>query len=85
MGVGGGGGVLTWMEPVSLMLHQTEQDIYFTPCFWTRPQGKNPSSALAQSTSGLNSQTSHHTAAEHNVTHVGVCPAPSQDLQLRQD
>ena len=57
----------------------------FYSVFLDRAARENPSSALAQSTSGLNSQTSHHTAAEHNVTHVGVCPAPSQDLQLRQD
>ncbi len=72
------------MEPASLMLDQTQDQhrifVLFS-VFLERPPAlrENPTSAHAQSTSGLNSQTSHHSTAEHNVTHVGVHPALSRD------
>lgn len=47
-------------------------NVCFILCFWTDHRGKPHLCTHTQSTSGLNSQTSHHTAAAHNVTHVGV-------------
>lgn len=56
-------GGLTCTEPTCLTLDQTGRDFCFIFCVFLEqplPCRENPSSAHAQSTSGLSSQTSHH-------------------------
>lgn len=70
------------MEPASLIKQHRTFILSFV--FLDQARGKTPPLHKLKSTSGLYSQTSHHSAAEHNVTHVGMYPALSGDLHVQK-